>query len=85
MSNKLSLNLELDKLFSKIQSENVKNILVQLPDGLKPKAKHIQMKVKEKFPDVRLTFWAGTCYGACDLPNVKGYDLFVQFGHSEWR
>jgi diphthamide biosynthesis enzyme Dph1/Dph2-like protein len=81
----LNLNLELEKFFSAIKVSKAKTILVQLPDGLKPKAKEIQEATKKKFPSVKLTFWAGSCYGACDVPNVKGFDLLVQFGHSEWK
>jgi diphthamide biosynthesis enzyme Dph1/Dph2-like protein len=81
----LKLNLELKKLLTAISKHNSKTVLVQLPDGLKPKAKLIQEEVKKKFPAVKLTFWAGSCYGACDVPNVSGFDLLVQFGHSEWR
>jgi len=81
----LNLNLELEKLYSTLKESKAKTILIQLPDGLKPKAKEIQEEVKKKFPSVKLTFWAGSCYGACDVPNVKGFDLLVQFGHSEWR
>ena len=81
----LELNLELEKLFSVLEQNKAQKVLIQLPDGLKPKAKEIQEKIKEKFPAVKLTFWAGSCYGACDVPNVSGYDLLVQFGHSEWR
>ena len=83
--NKLSLNLELDKLLDAIFKSKAETILIQLPDGLKPKANDIKEKVKEKFPETKLTFWAGSCYGACDVPNVKDFDLLVQFGHSEWR
>ncbi len=85
MTNKLILNLELDKFLKSIERTSAKTVLVQLPDGLKPKAKIILGEVKKKFPDVKLTFWSGSCYGACDVPNVSGFDLLVQFGHSEWR
>jgi diphthamide biosynthesis enzyme Dph1/Dph2-like protein len=81
----LNLNLELNKLLSALSESKAETVLIQLPDGLKPKAKIIQEKVKEKFPSVKLTFWAGSCYGSCDVPNVKDFDLLVQFGHSEWR
>jgi 2-(3-amino-3-carboxypropyl)histidine synthase len=80
-----SLNLQYEQLFTKIGESKASTVLIQLPDGLKPKAQEIQEKVKEKFNDVKLTFWAGSCYGACDVPNVSGYDLLVQFGHSEWK
>ncbi len=73
----LTLNLELDKAISKIKAEGHKTVLVQLPDGLKPKAAVI--------PELLITFWAGDCYGACDTPNVNGFDLFLAFGHSVWK
>lgn len=81
----LKLNLELDKLYQEIEQNKPNTILIQLPDGLKPRAKEIQEQIKAKFPNITITFWAGDCYGACDIPNVKGFDLFVAFGHSEWR
>ena len=81
----LTLNLELDKLNSAIAKSKAETVLIQLPDGLKPKANEIQELVQEKYPNVKLTFWAGSCYGSCDVPNVKDFDLLVQFGHSEWR
>ena len=79
------LNLELEKLLDAITKHKAETVLIQLPDGLKPKSNKIQKIVKEKFPGVKLTFWAGSCYGSCDLPNVKNFDLLVQFGHSEWK
>jgi diphthamide biosynthesis enzyme Dph1/Dph2-like protein len=86
----LELNFELEKLFLKIEQKKEKNedyekILIQLPDGLKPKAKEIQEKIQDKFPKVKITFWAGDCFGACDTPNVNGFDIFVAFGHSVWK
>jgi diphthamide biosynthesis enzyme Dph1/Dph2-like protein len=85
MSEELELNLELEKVFNEIETNNHKNILIQLPDGLKPKAGEIQQQLLNKFKDLIITFWAGDCYGACDTPNAKGFDLFVAFGHSVWR
>jgi len=81
----MELNLELEKLFNEIKTNNYRTILIQLPDGLKPKAKEIQEKLREEFSDLKITFWSGDCYGACDVPAVDGFDLFVAFGHSEWR
>ena len=83
VQNNLSFNFELDKLLDEILKTKAETILIQLPDGLKPK--EIQEIVKEKFPAVKLTFWSGSCFGACDVPNVKDFDLLVQFGHSEWK
>ena len=83
--NKFHLNLELEQLLNKLKGNE--KVLIQLPDGLKPKAKEIQENILTKFPKVKLTFWAGSCFGACDIPQVSNseYDLLVQFGHSEWR
>ena len=81
----LKLDLELDQLFEEIERECHKKILIQLPDGLKPKAFKIQEKLLAKFPDLKITFWAGDCYGACDTPQASGFDLFVAFGHSNWK
>ncbi len=96
----LELNLELDKAIEKIKEENAKSsnfasgnsvsknpktVLIQLPDGLKPKANKIQEELLKAIPTLNITFWAGDCYGACDTPNVKGFDLFIAFGHSKWK
>ena len=85
MSESLHLDMELDKVFAEIEANNHKTILIQLPDGLKPKAGEIQTALLEKFSDLIITFWAGDCYGACDTPNATGFDLFVAFGHSSWK
>ena len=81
----MELNIELNKLLDEISKTKAETVLIQLPDGLKPKAKEIQEVVKDNFPSVKLTFWSGSCFGSCDVPNVKNFDLLVQFGHSEWR
>jgi len=84
-----SYDLELEHLASIIKEEKANSVLVQLPDGLKPKAKEIYALIREKFGDkVNVIFWAGSCFGACDTPqqiNCLGADILVQFGHSEWN
>ena len=80
----LSLDLQLGKAISKIKEINPKTILVQLPDGLKPRAEEIQREL-EKHTFAVIYFWLNSCYGACDIPEVKGIDLLIQFGHTEWR
>jgi diphthamide biosynthesis enzyme Dph1/Dph2-like protein len=82
-------DLELDKVAEKILKEKAKTVLIQLPDGLKPKAKEIHEFLKAKISkDTKLLFWAGSCFGACDIPmsaKSANVDLIIQFGHSEWR
>jgi len=76
-------DLELDKAIEKVKQEKAETVLIQLPDGLKPRAKEIQEELNKK-TNAKILIWAGTCFGACDVPNVK-VDLIIQFGHSEWE
>jgi len=78
---------DLSQAISEIKSKKPKRVLLHLPDGLKPKADKIQAEL-EKEIDSEIMIWAGSCYGACDLPieakNV-GVDMIVHFGHTKWR
>ena len=76
-------NLELDKVAEKIKQENAKTVLIQLPDGLKPRAKEIKQELEKK-TNASIMIWADSCFGACDLPSNIKADLLVHFGHSEW-
>lgn len=83
----MQYDLELGNVVKKIKAENAKVVCVQLPDGLKPKAAEIQAAI-EKGTSARVIIWAGSCYGACDVPlqvQRLGVDLLIQWGHSEWR
>jgi diphthamide biosynthesis enzyme Dph1/Dph2-like protein len=77
-------NLEMDRVIAKIKEEKARNILIQLPDGLKPKAELIQEKITAE-TNAEVFIWLGSCYGACDFPNVRDIDLLVSFGHSSWK
>ena len=78
-------NLELDKAAEQIKKQKAKLVCIQLPNGLKPQATKIATKLKQKTGS-EIIIWAGSCYGACDTPNLKelGVDLLLQFGHSSW-
>ena len=76
-------NLELEKAIKEIKANNAKTVCIQLPDGLKPKAKEIKEKLEEA-TNAKILIWAGSCFGACDVPNLK-VDLLIQWGHSEWK
>ncbi len=83
----MTYDLELDNAVAKIKAEDAKTVCIQLPDGLKPRAQDIQEHL-EKNTDARILIWAGSCYGACDLPvevNNMGVDLLIQWGHAAWR
>jgi len=74
--------LELDRIVTEIEKSGAKNVLLQLPDGLKPWGLAL-VNFLEKETLVEVMIWLGDCFGACDLPD-SGCDLVVQFGHSEW-
>jgi 2-(3-amino-3-carboxypropyl)histidine synthase len=79
-------DLELDKVAKQITSSQAKKVLIQLPDGLKPKATEIADELAKQTGS-EIMIWFGSCYGACDIPQVseKDIDLIVQFGHSAWN
>ena len=77
-------DLELNKAVKEIKKQKAKSVLIQLPDGLKPRAKEIADTL-EKQTKAKIFIWLGSCYGACDYPNLKGIDLLIQWGHSEFR
>jgi len=81
-------DLELSKVVSEIKKRNAKKVLIQLGEGLKPRAKeiqeHIQKELKEQAPEIY--FWLNSCYGKCDIPEIpetqnNNIDLLIQFGH----
>lgn len=80
-------DFELKKAVQEIKKNNAKIVCIQLPDGLKPKAQKIQHAI-ESWTDAVVLIWAGSCFGACDIPqglNKVGVDLLIQWGHSEWE
>ena len=79
----MTYELELEKVIKKIKQLKPKTVLIQLPDGLKPKAKDIADEI-EKNTKAKPIIWLASCYGACDTPNVKNIDLLIQWGHSRW-
>ncbi len=78
----MEIDLEIEKAIERIKQEKAKTVCIQLPDGLKPKAKEIQEKI-EKNTSAKVYIWLGSCYGACDTPKIET-DLLIQWGHTEW-
>jgi len=74
-------DFELDNVAEKINKSHAKSVLIQLPDGLKMDATEIADEI-EKRTKARVLIWAGSCFGACDIPNVD-VDLIIQFGHTK--
>jgi diphthamide biosynthesis enzyme Dph1/Dph2-like protein len=83
----MQYNLNIEKVINEINKRKSKLVLIQLPEGLKPKAKEIVDTIKNNtVTDVII--WQGSCYGACDIPencSGLGVDLIIQWGHNEFR
>lgn len=82
----IEYNFELEKIIKTIKKEKVSRILLQFPEGLKPRAIEIANEIESK-TKAQCIIWLGSCYGSCDLPKGLenlGIDLVVQFGHSAW-
>lgn len=74
---------KIEECIIKLKSAGSKRILLQLPDGLKPKVFDIFNRFAKEF---RVIVSSDAFYGACDVGNVESYanvDYIVQFGHSE--
>lgn len=75
-------NLELDRVVKEIQENKAKTVLIQLPDGLKPKAteivNHLQKNTKAK-----IYIYLNSNFGACDIPKAD-VDLLIHFGHNSY-
>ena len=79
---KYSINYK--KIKNELKKKKSKNVLIQLPDGLKPDYKEI---IKNLQGDYEIFIWAGTCFGACDIPvwtEQNGIDTIIHLGHEKW-
>lgn len=77
-------NLKLEKAIKEIKQNKAKTVCIQLPEGLKPKSKEITDKI-EKETKAKVIIWMGSCFGACDTPNLMNIDLLIQWGHSKFE
>jgi len=80
----MEYDLELEKAAEEINKRKAKIVCIQLPDGLKPKATEIYDYLRNN-TDADILIWADTCFGACDVPDLKDVDLLIQWGHSKWK
>ena len=83
----MEYDLELDRVIAEVHKQQAKLVCIQLPDGLKPEAAAIQDAIESKTP-AKVVIWAGSCFGACDMPmgvQRLGVDLLVHWGHTQWR
>ncbi|MBS3789828.1 MAG: diphthamide biosynthesis enzyme Dph2 [Candidatus Thermoplasmatota archaeon] len=74
-----SFEFDIEKAKSELEKIGAEKIMIQLPDGLRPKLD----RFLEQF-DQEIVVWGGSCYGACDLPEDIGEnDVLIHVGHAE--
>jgi len=86
-SSNMPYKLELDRVISEVKEREAKQVLVQIPDGLKTKAAEIVDFIEEN-TEAKAFIFFGNCFGACDLPlglDILKIDLMVQFGHNRFN
>ena len=89
MENESYYDLDLERAASEIRQAKAKRVCIQLPDGLKPRAREIADFLK-KSTKAETVIWLGSCFGACDTPDFSGMkkedrpDLLIQWGHSKF-
>ena len=79
--------LDLEKAIETINKQKAKQVLLQLPDGIKHKAHTIVDKLEEK-TKAKIFIWFGGTFGACDLPlglDVLNIDLVIQWDHNKFN
>ena len=76
-------DIEIERIIEEAKKINAKNIILQLPDGIKKNAVELSKIIEEK-TGCTVTVWAGSNFGACDVPTnlPKEYDLMVAVGHA---
>ena len=82
----MEYDLEIDKAIEKVKETQARRVCIQLPDGLKTRAKEICDKIQQA-TGTQVIIWAGSNFGACDLAlDVErlGVDLLLTWGHTEW-
>ena len=82
----IMFRLELDKVVEEVKAREAKNVLVQIPDGLKSRADEVVRAVEST--GANCFIWFSSCFGQCDYPlglGPMGIDLMIQFGHNRYH
>jgi 2-(3-amino-3-carboxypropyl)histidine synthase len=82
----MNYEIDIDKMVERIDKVKAKRVLLQLPDGLKPRALEIASALKER-TSAEILIWAGSNFGGCDYPfyvDSQGVDLIINVGHAEF-
>jgi 2-(3-amino-3-carboxypropyl)histidine synthase len=81
----ISYDFEMERMMSEIAERKAKRVLIQLPEGLRPRALWL-MRELERREDVEVYISGSSCYGGCDIAlteaKLLGVDLIIHYGHS---
>jgi len=77
--------MEKERAAEEIRRLDAKRVLVQLPDGLRPRGLTLARELRER-TGAQVILSGDSCYGACDLAlaqaDAVGADLIIHYGHS---
>lgn len=81
-------DLEMGRVAQEIVKRRARRVLLQLPDGLKPKGFDLARGI-EKRTGALVMLSSSHCFGSCDLATDEakalGADVIVHYGHSPWE
>ncbi|MEM4772520.1 MAG: diphthamide synthesis protein [Nanoarchaeales archaeon] len=80
----MEIDFQINKILEIIKEKKPKKVLLQFPDGLKPKSKEVYDAIKNSFPDIEIYIWLGETFGSCDVPiwlEKYEFDLIINIGH----
>ena len=79
-------DLEIERVSEEVRKRGSRRVLLQLPDGLRPRAFEIIKSLRER-TDAEYFLHGGSCYGGCDLAFHQGEavnaDLILHYGHDK--
>jgi 2-(3-amino-3-carboxypropyl)histidine synthase len=75
------MDLQLERAVSEVRSRKAKLVGLQMPEGLKVKARDFARGLEEA-TGCQVVILGDPCYGACDLRSLRGMDLLVHIGHA---
>lgn len=80
----VSYDFEIERLLKEIAERKAERILIQLPEGLRPRALWLVRELERE--GVKVYISGKSCYGGCDIAfteaELLGVDLIVHYGHS---
>jgi len=75
------MDLQTERAIAEIKARQAKSVGLQMPEGLKTKARGMAREIEEA-TGCNVLIMGDPCYGACDLRTPRGIDLLVHVGHA---